>query len=104
MRVRGEIEQAEGRKRLMDDRVALATVVLRAREVKDYFPAESASYATRAWRALSNSSSLLATTAQDASILLVALLPWLAALVIPIAIALLIARRRGKQMSAAQTR
>jgi hypothetical protein len=97
MRVRGEIERAEGRQRLMGDRVALATVILRAREVKDYFPAESATYATRARRALSNSARLLATTLQDLSIVVVALLPWLAMLAVPVAVAVLVARRRSKR-------
>jgi hypothetical protein len=97
MRVRGEIEQGEGRQRLLDDRVALATVILRAREVKDYFPEESATYLTRARRALVNSTSLLTTTVQDLSIAAVALLPWLAALGIPAAVVVVLARRRWKR-------
>jgi hypothetical protein len=100
MRVRGEIEQAEGRQRLLDDRVALATVVLRASEVKDYFPDESAGYLTRAQRAISNSLRLLGTTAQDLSLVILVLLPWLASLAIPLAIVILLTRRRWKRGAA----
>jgi hypothetical protein len=99
MRVRGEIEQQEGRQRLMNDRAALATVVLRAREVKDYFPDESATYATRARRVLWNSTNLLATTMQDLSIFIVALLPWLAALTVPILVVVLAMRRWKRRLS-----
>jgi hypothetical protein len=96
-RVRGEIEQMEGRQRLLDDLVALSTVTLYVDEIKDFFPDETASYATRMRQSLQRSVTSLVTLLADLSILLVAALPWLAILLVPLAIVVLALRRRRRQ-------
>ena len=79
-RVRGDIERLEGRVRMLDNLTAMSTVELRVEEIKDYVPEEAPTYLTRVRRSFSVSIDLLVTTAQAISIMLVALSPWLAAL------------------------
>jgi hypothetical protein len=79
-RVRGEIEQMEGRMRLLKDLTSLTTIHLTVEEIKDYTPEGDPSYGTRVRRALLGSISALARTVQAASIALVAALPWLVVL------------------------
>jgi len=83
-RVRGEIERIEGRLRVLDSLTAMSTLELHITEIKDYVPEETPTYVTRVRRAFSGSISLLVTTAQTLSIVLVALSPWLAALFVPL--------------------
>jgi len=91
-RVRGQIEQSEGRLRVLSNLTALSTVNLQVEEIKDYSPAESATYVTRVRRAWNASLANLATTAQVVSIALVALAPWLGVLLIPMVLVGLAAR------------
>jgi hypothetical protein len=81
-RVRGEIEQMTGRLRVLSDLTAMATIHLTVQEIKNYVPAKAPGYTTRVRRAFDASLDQLVTTAQNASILLVALAPWLAVFVL----------------------
>lgn len=96
-RVRGEIEQLEGRLRVLTDQTTLTTVTLRITEVKEYVPQEAATYATRARRAFEGSISTLVSTAQGLSIVVIALVPWLVVLGLPVVLIVLLVRwtRRG---------
>ena len=78
--VREEIERMEGRIRMLDDLTSMTTVILTIDEIKDFLPEESATYGTRIHRAFSTSLDNLSQTAQDLSVAVVYLLPWLAAL------------------------
>ena len=91
-RVRGEIEQLEGRLRVLNDLSTLSTVTLRITEVKEYAPREAATYSTRVRRAFEGSINAVVFTAREFSILVVALLPWLVVLLVPAAIFLLLVR------------
>lgn len=91
-RVRGEIERLEGRVRMLDNLTAMSTVELRVEEIKDYVPEEAPTYLTRVRRSFSGSIDLLVTTAQAISIMLVALSPWLAA-ILPLFLVLWLAGR-----------
>jgi hypothetical protein len=82
-RVRGEIEQSEGRMRVLTDLTALATVELVVTEVKDYVPEEAVTYGTRVRRSLDASLRALVFTADQLSIAAVAISPWLAVLLGP---------------------
>jgi hypothetical protein len=82
-RVRGEIEQAEGRMRVLSDLTTLATIELQVDEIKNYVSEESATYATRVRRALDASLASLFSTAQQLSIAGVAMAPWIAVLLVP---------------------
>jgi vacuolar-type H+-ATPase subunit I/STV1 len=83
-RVRGEIERVEGRLRVLDSLTAMSTLELRIEEIKDYVPEEAPTYLTRLRRAFSGSITLLVSTAQTLSIVLVALSPWLIAILVPL--------------------
>lgn len=96
-RVRGEVEQAEGRLRVLKDLTDLTTITLYVNEIKNYVPEEGATYATRARRAWDNSLAALVTTAQALSIGGLALVPWLIVLGTPLGLVFLLARRRWRR-------
>ena len=79
-RVREEIERMEGRIRVLDDLTSMTTVDLTIDEIKNFLPEQSATYGTRIHRAFSTSVNNLTQAAQELSVGLVYLLPWLAAL------------------------
>jgi hypothetical protein len=81
-RVREEIERVEGRLRVLKDLTSLTTVTLTVREIKDYVPAEGASYTTRVRRGFEASIAALVSTAQGLSIVVIVLLPWLGVLLV----------------------
>ena len=57
---------------------------LEVREIKGYVPEEAVTYVTRVRRAWEGSTVALASTVQTLSILLVALLPWIGILLVPV--------------------
>jgi hypothetical protein len=96
-RVRGEIEQMQGRMRVLTDLTAMATVELVVTEIKDYVPDEAVTYGTRARRAFETSLKWLVFLADRVSLAVVALSPWLGVLLVvgvPVAIWRRIRRRR----------
>jgi hypothetical protein len=98
-RVRGEVERVEGRLHVLDSLTAMSTLELRVEEIKDYVPEEAATYPTRLRRAFSGSITLLVTSAQTLFVVLVALSPWLAAILVPTLLLWLVVRvfRHRKQ-------
>jgi hypothetical protein len=101
-RVRGEVEQMEGRLKYLANRTEMATVTITAREEHDYVPPQSPTFAGRADTAWSNSLLALKTFAQDLSISAIYAAPWLAVLlvvVLPVAWILRQARRRRRVLS-----
>lgn len=83
-RVRGEIEQLQGRMRVLEDLTAMTTVELRIQEIVDFVPppSEAPSYVTRVRRAFTGSIDKLVLTVQAISIGLAAVLPWLMGLLL----------------------
>lgn len=99
-RVRGEVEQAEGRMRVLADLTTLATVEVVVTEIKNYVPEEAATYMTRVRRSFQNSIEALVLTAQGLSIMAIALSPWLAVLLVPgLPLALWLRARRRRRRS-----
>jgi hypothetical protein len=96
-RVREEIERMEGRVRVLNDLTSLTTVELTIDEIKDYVPDEAPAYATQVRRALEGSVNLLVSAAAGLSIALIALLPWLAVLLVPAIVVILLVRRRRRR-------
>ena len=82
-RVRGEVEQSEGRMRVLNELAALATVELLVTEIKDYVPDEAVTYGTRLRHSFELSIRALIFAADQLSIAVVAISPWLAVLLIP---------------------
>lgn len=75
-RVREEIERMEGRMRYLQNRVALTTVSISAREERDYVPPQAPSLAGRIQRAWSGSLLALRRAGEAIIIAVVAAAPW----------------------------
>jgi uncharacterized protein DUF4349 len=77
-RVREEVERLQGRLRQLGDLTELSTVTVTINEIKDYVPAERTTFIAQVGRTFIASLGLLRDTAQGLALVLVALLPWLA--------------------------
>jgi uncharacterized coiled-coil protein SlyX len=91
-RVREEIERMQGRLRYLADRVKLTTVEITAYERHDYRPPE-ATLVGRIEHTLTESLDMLRQVSEALLLLVVALLPWLAALTILAVPPILLLRR-----------
>jgi len=93
-RVRGEIEQLQGRMRVLKDLTSMTTVEIRVEEIRNYVPEspEAPTYGVRVRRALAGSIANLVSAGQEFSIALVAALPWLAVLSVMALVALALRR------------
>lgn len=96
-RVRGEIEQAQGRLRMLKDVTELTTVTVSATEIKNYVPEQAPTYATRVQRVFSASTATLVSTGQALFLMAVALTPWLPVPLVLILVVLAIRRWRRRQ-------
>lgn len=76
-RVRGAIEQMEGRLRYLTDRAELTTVVIIAREEQNYVPPEAPTFAARVGGAWGNSLAGMRTFGEQIVVATVAALPWI---------------------------
>jgi hypothetical protein len=85
-RVRGEIEQMQGRLRVLTDLTSLTTIELRVEEIKSYVPPEAPTYTTRVRRSFNESMATLISTAENLSIAVIVVLPWLAVPLVPLLI------------------
>ncbi len=104
--VREEIERMQGRLRVLTDQSSLATVTVSVEQIRGYQPMEEPAYGTRVERAFHGSLEALIVKIADFSIVVVALSPWLAVLVVlglilgPIVwIAWRVQRRRRKRQN-----
>lgn len=96
-RVRGEIEQAQGRLRMLKDVTELTTVTVTVTEIENYVPDEAPTYVTRVRRAFLSSTVAVVATAQALSLVVVALVPWLPApLLLVLAVSMLRRLRRRR--------
>jgi len=96
-RVRGEIEQAQGRLRMLKDVTELSTVTLNVTEIKNYVPEQAPTYVTRVRRALAASTTTFVSTVQAVSLVAVALVPWLPVPLTLVLIVLAIRRLRRRR-------
>jgi type II secretory pathway pseudopilin PulG len=94
-RVRGEIEQMEGRLRYLTNRAELTTVSIFAREVDDYVPPQAPSFANRIQRAWTDSLDSMATFGQQAVVALVYAFPWIIVLGVVLVPGLWYVRKRN---------
>jgi Domain of unknown function (DUF4349) len=81
-RVRGEVEQMQGRLRYLTNQSALSTVTIMATEVKDYTPPVSPTFTTQVGRTFRLSVARLADFGEAVMLLIVAILPWLPVVVV----------------------
>ena len=92
-RVRTEIERTEGRLRVLKDRVALATITVDLTEQVAFEPPQTPSFGGRISRQFSASWSLLGRAFETLVLLVVAMVPWLIVLALPVATAVWWLRR-----------
>lgn len=98
-RVRGEIEQSEGRVRLLGSLTSLATATLSFEESRDYHPAPPPGFFNEAGSVFRTSWDALGRFARGALLVLIGLFPWLVALALVGVPAYLLVRhlRRSKK-------
>ncbi|MFK7788557.1 MAG: DUF4349 domain-containing protein [Phycisphaeraceae bacterium] len=98
-RVRGDIERFQGRLNVLKDLTSLSTVTLSIEEIKDYIPepTEEPGYATQIGRTWSDSLGAVGGFFTNASLVIVAFIPWLA-VILPIGFVswLILRRLKGK--------
>ena len=92
-RVRGEVEQMQGRIRYLANVTALSTVTITAVEIKNYTPPAAPTFGTQIGRTFSNSVENLARFGRGLTLAVVAITPWLPLVVIASLPILLILRR-----------
>ena len=96
-RVRGEIEQMEGRLRFLTDRTALSTVTITVREEHDYVPPEAPTFVSRITTAMDDSWQGLLSFGKNAIVAVVFALPWATAGAVILSPAMWTYRRRRKR-------
>jgi hypothetical protein len=96
-RVRGEIERAEGRLRMLGNLSTLATLDVTLREVKDYVPPQAPTFAAEIGGTFTGSLDVLRQFGQFLLLALVALTPWLPVIALIVVPTWLLARRALRQ-------
>lgn len=76
-RVRGEIEQLQGRIRVLASLSSLTTITISMREIKDYVPPAPPTFSTEIARQFNGSLSVMRAAGKGLVLLSAALLPWL---------------------------
>ena len=84
-RVRGEIEQAEGRLRYLTNKTDYGTVTVHLREERDYVPPKAPTFGEQVATTWGQSLRALRRAAEGTALALVAAAPWLAVALVPVA-------------------
>ena len=95
-RVRGEVEQMQGRLRFLANRTELSTITIEATEWKDYKPPVAATFPTQLGRTFFNSVDNLVAFGKAILLVVVALAPWLPLIVLGIFVARWLVRASRK--------
>ena len=98
-RVRGEIEQMQGRLKLLANLTELTTVTVVMHERKGYVPPPEPEFGTAVSRTLDSSVDLLVNFGKGVVLFLVALVPWLPLLALVIVPLWLLARRTLRRLA-----
>jgi hypothetical protein len=93
-RVRGEIEQQEGRLRLLANLASLTTVTVTLQEIKNYVPPQTPTFSNSVTATFTSSIDVLVNFGKLIVLLCVALAPWLPPIAAIAASIWLLARRR----------
>lgn len=98
-RVRGEIESAEGRMRVLKDQVGLATLQLEVRVDTPYMALVAPTFGEEAAQVFSASVAAMGATARGLALVGVAVLPWVTPPALVLAGALTLLRRRRTRVA-----
>jgi hypothetical protein len=98
-RVRGEIEQMQGRIRYLRDVSALSTVTITATEIRDYTPPVAPTFATQIARTFRSSLDGLIDFSKSIILVVVAVVPWIPMLLILALLILWLTRRMRARIS-----
>jgi hypothetical protein len=93
-RVRGEIEQMQGRLRVLANLSALTTITITINEIKDYVPPAPPTFSAQIARAFATSLGMLRDLGKTAVLAAVGLAPWIVVFGLPAAFIWLLLRRR----------
>ena len=96
-RVRGEIEQMQGRLRVLSDLTSLTTITISMNEIKNYVPPAPPTFTTQIARSFADSTHGVVELGKNVLLGLVALLPWLVVLALPLALLWRVLKRRWEQ-------
>jgi hypothetical protein len=97
-RISGELEQLEGTMRRLQDRTLLATIEVNFREIRDYVPPQSPTFANRMNSAFSNSLTDMRIAGENFAVGLASAAPWLIVVMILLLPVLLILRKISKSL------
>jgi hypothetical protein len=95
-RVRGEIEQMEGRLRLLANLSELTTINLQVQEINDYVPPQAPTFASNIGSTFVNSYELLVGFGKNLVLVVVALTPWLPLIVIVVVLPWYFIRKQAR--------
>lgn len=92
-RIREELERMEGRLRYLKDRTSLATVTINSREESEYVPPAAPTLGSRIENSWGNSLSNLQGLGENLLIAIVAFVPWLVIVWVPLYVVYRLAKR-----------
>lgn len=95
-RVRGEIEQMQGRIRYLANVSSLSTITISATEIHDYVPPVKPTFGTEIARTFEQSLNGLLGFVKMLTLVVVALVPWLPVVIVLVLLALLVVRATAR--------
>lgn len=95
-RVRGEVEQLEGKIRVISDLTNLATVTLKFEEIKNYVPPAAPTFGSQVARTWSGSLVRLTDFGKGLTITIIFVTPWLLVLGVPMLVILWFIKRKRR--------
>jgi len=98
-RVRGEIEQMQGRLRVLANLSSLTTITITMNEIKNYVPPKPPTFGTEVSRRFSSSLIGLVNFGKNLVFAFVTLFPWIVVFALPVALLLRTVRRRGASIN-----
>jgi hypothetical protein len=93
VRVRGEIEQMEAQRRLIDNLTALATINIQMHEEKNFIPPQEPTFAAKIRAAFSNSADILIGSIKAWIITIASAVPWMPIVLLALGCTWMAARR-----------
>lgn len=96
-RVRGEIEQMQGRLRFLASQTAMSTVTISATEVRDFVPPASPAFTTQIGRTFAQSVAHLVEFGKWLVLAVVSLAPWIPLIVVALLILRVLISRAGRR-------